>query len=93
MKQEQFQLIDGTYSPADAHELLMTLITDKIKFHNLHIHSTKERFNSDTKHSEERIKALSEVKSSIASMMKLANENNQELTISGVVSIEFKSKN
>lgn len=93
MTNPEFQLIDGTYTPADAHELLLTLITDKINFHNMHIHSTKERFNGDTKHSEGRILALNEIKKSVLNATKYAQENDLELTISGIVSINFKNKN
>lgn len=92
MNNEEFQLIDGTYAPEDAHEMLMTLLSDKIKFHSLHIHSTKERFNGDTQHSEKRMVALKKIKDQVSVAIEQAKAQNMQLTISGIVNISFTDK-
>ena len=92
MENEKFQLIDGTYVPEDAHEMLLTLLSDKIKFHSLHIHSTKERFNGDTKHSEQRMVALKGIKEQVSKAIESAKQQNKDLKISGVVNISFVDK-
>ncbi len=57
-KANEYALIDGTFSAADASKILLEIINNKINYHNLHIHSITERFGGDTSLSEKRIKKL-----------------------------------
>ena len=59
MQDQQLTLINSTYAPEQAREVLCSLLNDKIRFLNHQILSTFERFGSDTSHLEKR---LTEVK-------------------------------
>lgn len=59
MQDQQLTLIDSTYAPEQAREVLCSLLNDKIRFLNHQILSNFERFGSDTSHLEKR---LAEVK-------------------------------
>ncbi|MFT4982694.1 MAG: hypothetical protein ACI9UR_002570 [Bacteroidia bacterium] len=54
----QFMLIDNTYVAENAREVITSLISDKIKFLNIHMLSDQERFGTDVSHFEKRVKEL-----------------------------------
>lgn len=46
-----FDLINGTFQPAEAKNVLFTLIKDKINFHELEMFSAYERYGVELPHS------------------------------------------
>ena len=46
-KERQFKLIAGVFTPSDAKEILISLIDEKIRFHNLKILSHQEKYDVD----------------------------------------------
>lgn len=58
LQQNNFTLLSGTFSEADAKEILTTLFADKIQFHRLKSFSHEERFGKPDPHAAERIPVL-----------------------------------
>tara|TARA_R110002012_G_scaffold322083_1_gene554891 strand:- start:68944 stop:69261 length:318 start_codon:yes stop_codon:yes gene_type:complete len=90
--QESFKLIDGTYEPSEAADVLFSVLGDKIRFHNIQILSAQERFNADTSVSEKRLHELKESKHQVADLILKARDNNYEIEINGVINITLKEK-
>lgn len=86
------KLIDGTYSPDEAAEILFSVVNDKIKFHNIQINSAIERNISDTFHSEKRLAELAISKEKISEMLKEARTNNANLEISANIELTLSVK-
>jgi hypothetical protein len=63
--ENNYTLIDGTFSAHDATKILLDIINNKINYHHLHVFSIKERFNGDVSHSEKRIKELIKISNSL----------------------------
>lgn len=67
---ENFKLIDGNnYSAEEAKEILMAIISDKVKFHKNKIFSHEERFGKQHEHSEIRIKELEETRAAVLKLI------------------------
>lgn len=75
MQDQQLTLIDSTYAPEQAREVLCSLLNDKIKFLNHQILSTFERFGSDTSHLEKRLVAIKAERDQLVNQLKnLSND-------------------
>ncbi len=88
-EQTTIKLVEGTYTPAEAADILFSLIGDKIKFHNLQILSLQERFGIDSVHSEHRIKELKEAKTQVKDLILEARDAGYTLQIEGDIKIKF----
>jgi hypothetical protein len=86
----QIKLIDGDYSVSEAADVLFSVISDKIRFHNIQMLSIRERFDGDTSHSEERLAELNEAKEKIAEILKVAREQGADLEIYSSIQIKLK---
>lgn len=90
--EKNIKLIDGTYSPNEAAEILYSVVNDKIKFHNIQINSAIERNAEDTFHSEKRLAELAFAKEKIAAMLEEARNAHAHLEISGMIEVKIKVK-
>lgn len=88
-KHSTIKLVEGTYTPAEAADILFSLIGDKIKFHNLQILSLQERFGLNKSHSEERIRKLKEVKNDTKDFILEARDRGYQIQIDGAIQIKF----
>jgi len=88
-KETIIKLVEGTYTPAEAADILFSLIGDKIKFHNLQILSLQERFGIDSSHSEQRIKELKKVKLQAKDLILQARDAGYTIQIEGDIKIKF----
>ena len=77
----EIELIAGTYSASDANEILMNLISDKIKFHQLKNFSSSERLDKNDHNSLIRISELEECKKQVVELVSQARESTQKFTI------------
>lgn len=91
-KQEKFQLINSTYSPFDAAEVLFSLVRDKIKFHNMLLFSNEERFGVDNSHSRKRIEELKKMRDEIAELIRMAEAEGFDLEVSSHINITLKER-
>jgi hypothetical protein len=86
--QQSYGLIRGVFSPDDARELLLTLIDNKISFHQLNNRSRRERFGEIDPAVVKRVDELRQSKADIATLieemgalgMKLSINCNIEIT-------------
>ena len=86
---QNIPLVEGTFSPVEAADVLFSLISDKIKFHNLQLLSVQERFNGDTSHSEQRIKALKIAKNQAKDLILKARDEGYDVKIDSVIDIRL----
>lgn len=56
--QQKLKLIEGTFLPAEAKEVLMNIYTAKITFHELKNFSSVERFGKDDEAARRKIESL-----------------------------------
>ena len=84
---ENFKLVDGTFSAADASDLLLALVKSKIAFHNLEKLSNQERFGRDVAHSERRLAQLRGLHDALRVVCEKAAENDQEVQVNGWLEI------
>lgn len=89
---ETVKLIRGTFSPEDAAEVLFSILSDKIRFHNIQVLSIKERFNGDTSYSEQRLVELKAAKEKVSQLILEAKNSNSEIEIQSDINIQLKLK-
>lgn len=86
-----YQLIDNTFSPAEAEKVLIKLINSKINYHNLEDFSNHIRFNNDPIHSKKRIQELNETKEKIKELIAIAEQKGVNLIVNSTIEISFKA--
>lgn len=88
MKKEEIELIKGTFSPKEAREILLTVLEDKVRFHNVKIIRGFET-GTDTSASQIRIKELNASKKKVQQLVGRASENSTDLAINATISISM----
>lgn len=83
------QLVEGTYSPTDSADVLLSLIADKIKFHNLQILYLKDKNDTEIIHAEKRIEELKESRKMVTNLILKARNAGYNLKIDGSIKIEM----
>ena len=86
---EEIRFIDGTFNAADAEEVLLSVLRDKINFHACLLHSNMERFGVDASNSELRIKELRAERDRVKAMIKSAKEEGALVNIDSTISIKL----
>lgn len=89
MKKQNFKLIDGVFEPADAKKMIVSLINNKINYHNLEDFSNHIRFNEDLVHSQKRVSELQEAKNNIAEIVEFAEQNKMKLELKSIIEINL----
>lgn len=84
-----YRLISGEFHPDEAREILMTLIEDKIGFHERNNWSRREH-QLDTTEGEKRIAALRQTKADIVALLDGAAEDGESLSINCNIEISTK---
>jgi hypothetical protein len=73
-----FKLVDGVYNLQEVKEIVLTLLDDKIKFHQLKDFSDSERLGkTDDSHSKKRLKDLKNSKSNLIKIINDLSENEE----------------
>lgn len=83
------KLIEGTFSPQDAHDVLIQLINHKINFHNKDEFSSQVRGEVSTIDSVGRKKSLELLKDRVADIIQQARNEGKQLTITGTLDIQL----
>ncbi|WP_366183538.1 hypothetical protein [Flavobacterium ovatum] len=86
---QELKLIDGTFLPNEAIEILLNLYNQKIKFHELKNFSTQECTGTAHSYSVQRIPELEVDIETIKKIIKDAAEKNQKLIIKSILHIDF----
>jgi hypothetical protein len=89
-KTETIKLLKGKFSPGDAKEILITLITHKINFHQMKNFSLEERFGKPEKRSEKRITELKKSRDRAREIIDAAIENGYSLHIDSSIKIKLE---
>ncbi len=87
---QEFKLIDGTFSIEDANRVLTTLLNYKIDYHNREDFSNHIRFNKNLEHSKKRIQELTEAKEQIRSLILNSETEDIKFVIKSNISIEIE---
>lgn len=85
--QKVFKLVDGSFTPEEAAEVLFALIGDKIRFHNIQVLSLEERFGRDTTHSKNRLRSLKQTREQVKELIQHAAREGMKLQIQGNIEI------
>lgn len=86
---QRFQLIEGTFTPSEAGQVLLSLVTSKIDYHSLEKCSNEERFGRDIAHSEKRLEKLRKLNTALKELLAVAADEKQNLKIDGWIEISF----
>jgi len=78
---QSYRLIRGVFSPDDARELLLTLIDNKISFHQLNNRSRRERFGEIDPAVVKRVDELRQSKADIATLIEQMGALGMKLSI------------
>ncbi len=89
---EHIKLIHGVFSPAEAADVLLSLINDKIKFHTVQSLNLKIGHNENAKESEQRILQLKKAKEIVKFMVVDARNKNYEVSIDGDITIKLTKR-
>ena len=82
------QLIDGEFSIAEAKEILITLINNKIVFHQRKNFSNNERFGCDHEISVERIPQLIQCRDQVMELLEQKEKSGKKLRITSIIEID-----
>ena len=88
---EKIQLIEGTFNAIDAAEVLLSLVTYKIKFHNLQLLHPQESDGFSRAQSEKRIAELKNAKNRITQIIMEARDKGTLLEINSDIDIKLVS--
>ena len=85
-------LIDGVFNPAEAADVLLSLINDKIKFHTVQSLNLKSGYDENTIDSEQRIAQLKNSKDTVKAIVVKAHKENYEISINGDITIKLNKR-
>lgn len=88
--QTSFELIKGSFNAADAKDLLLNLLHQKINFHQMKSFGQEERTGKKDLHSEERIVELKKNRQELIAFLAEADKERLTLLIDSVVVIHAK---
>lgn len=92
LSMEKFTLLDSTYTPDQAREVVLTLISDKIRFLNMQSLRIREMYSGDTSHLEERIEDLKKSKKEIEAILDAAKNEGKDVSFSSEISVKLVNK-
>lgn len=81
------RLIDGIFGAEDARHLLMTLINNKIQFHEQESWSQKERFGDSHPASSGRVQELIHTREDLAALIDRAQARGERLSINCTIEV------
>ena len=87
-KEKEFKLVAGVFTPSDAKEILISLIDEKIRFHNLKILKHQERYGVDDTSHVKRLNQLIKTKSQIQKLIETFEKKNKSLVINSSILID-----
>lgn len=89
LSQKTVSLIKGEFEATDAAEIVLTLLRNKIKFHQSQIFSFEERGIGDIEYSKQRVKELQQAKNDLTDVLVEARQENKRVTITSDINIEI----
>lgn len=89
-KTETIELIEGTFTPDEAREILLELLNSKIRFHNVKNWSSRERFGKPDAYSEKRLKHLMESIKKVQALVSKSIVEEKTMTINSIIEINIE---
>ena len=86
---ENLTFIDGRFSPAEAADILFSIINDKIKFHRVKSLNLSHGEQGINRNSEERIRLLKDAKKIIEQSVLKAHRAGFELEVNSTIEIKL----
>ena len=88
----QFNIIEGEFTPEEAREILMNLLCEKIRFHEVQVLAKQERREDGLVRNEERISDLKATRSKLKELIKMTEQAGGSLKLSAVLSVQALTK-
>ena len=88
-EKNEFKLIDSTFTPIEAKNVLSDLITSKINYHKVDDFSQHIRFERDRQHSKNRIEQLKSAQVELNEFINIAKAKGLNLVVKSTVYIEY----
>ena len=82
-------LIDSVFSTSEATDVLVTLIRNKINFHNLEIFSLEERNGEHIERSKKRLEELKKTNEKLTEIIQYAEKKDKFLKVFSSIDIEI----
>ncbi len=88
---QKVQLVEGTFTPSEASDVISALITEKINFHKLQRLSKVEgNIHSDCNYPDGRVQELENEKIVAKEFISMARKEGSNLRINGILEISFE---
>lgn len=87
---QTFKLIDGTFIPSDAKEILIGMINHKINFHSTRSFSSVVRTGNPDIDSDLRIIVLGETRNELISLLNSATSKDKKVTIRSNIEVHIE---
>lgn len=88
-KNENLSLIEGSFNPEEAREILLNIFSTKINFHERKNFSSEERFGKSDAVALKRIPVLKQNLEKIVSVIADAEAKNKQVIISSQINIQL----
>ncbi|GAA3516837.1 hypothetical protein GCM10022393_33650 [Aquimarina addita] len=85
----KIKLVEGIYSPVNSADVLLSLIADKIKFHNLQIICRRDNNDPQVLRAKMRISELKASRDLVTKLILQARDQGLSMKIDGVIHIEM----
>lgn len=90
LQKHDYTLVKGTYKASEAQEILMSLITKKINFHELRNLGHHENYGEPDPASVKRIEELKKQRDHLLSVIQEAQENNKSIHIDSKITVQVQ---
>ncbi|MHA7831537.1 MAG: hypothetical protein ACX93O_10585 [Flagellimonas sp.] len=89
-EQRKIQLVDGTFTPTEASDVMTALIDEKINFHKIQrLKIWEGNHSSKTNILDNRIDELEKEKMTARAIIEQARKNGKNITINGILEIKY----
>ena len=89
-KIEKLTLIEGNFSFDEAKEILISMFSSKINFHNIQNWSSQERFGKDDETAQKKVRLLKNEIEKLEEIILNAKSQNKKLVIKSEIIISLK---
>lgn len=83
-------MIKGSFTADEAREILLQMLNNKIKFHDLKTWSSRERFGKPDAFSEGRLKSLKESRKKLEQLLAESTGEERTITINSTIEINIE---
>jgi hypothetical protein len=89
MEKTTIKLIDTEFSVEDAREVILSLIHHKIKYHQMELFSSEERFGEPNQHSIDRLEELNKSSKEVMRWVELNKQQLKKVKVKSSITLEI----